>query len=539
MKNIFTLCLILFTTISLSAQLVSYEKIDSFTVSELETELTNIGFGGLVTPQYDVDVFRIIHTTEYKGGFTEISGVLAIPKGTICKTPLMAYSHGTVMSKLNVPSYGSDEQKIAIFFASEGNVVCASDYIGLGSSTVELHPYMHAYSQAHSTLNLLRSVRELTDDLDLNLGNQLFLFGYSQGGFVSTALAKYIEEDYSDEFKVTAAAPMSGPYNLAGAQFDMVNSPLPYATPGYLPYLILAYQEMYGNLYDEFSDIFKAPYDSLMPYHIIGHNYGWGTVTPLCDPVPINMIKDSVIEVINNDPNHPFRLALKDNDFLDWTPKTAMKLLFCTGDDQVSYLNGVIADSVWNANGAPQVEAENWGNQTHSGCLPFALISGKQYLESFFNHGVPIFIEYDQTNNSYNVNVAEDDINDYDILWSDQSTGRSVSNIDANKSYVVSLTHKTNGCTNSKSFKLYNVLAVNDLEANLVFNVYPNPTNRVINVTFTGTAKDLYIVDVLGKVVVHQTLSENNSQIDVSKLDKGIYFVGMNGVKSKRKLVIE
>jgi pimeloyl-ACP methyl ester carboxylesterase len=540
MKNLFLLGFLLFIAFTkINAQLISYEKIDSFTISELQTKITNLGYDALITAEYPVDLYRVIHNTEYKNGMTEISGLLAIPAGTVCKAPLIAYQHGTTVRKLGVPSYNSAEKNIALFFASEGSVVCASDYIGLGSSTVDLHPYMHAYSQAHSTINLLRSVKTLNSELSLNLGNQLFLFGYSQGGFATAAVAKYIETWYSEEFNVTAAVPMSGPYNMAGAQFEMVNSGLPYATPGYLPYVILSYQSMYGNLYNEFSDIFKSPYDSLMPYHIVGHNYGFGTINPLCTPSPIDMIKDSVLNVINTDLNHPFRQALQDNDFLDWTPETPMKLIYCTGDDQVSYLNGVIADSVWNANGANHIEGENWGNYDHGGCFQFALISGKQFLESYFNHGVPIFIEYDENNNSYTVDIADDDIANYDILWNDQSTGRSISNIEPGTSYVVSLTHKTNGCHNSKSFKLNNVLAINNLEANMVFDVFPNPANKVINVSFTGAAKDLYIIDVLGKIVHSQTLSEGNTKVEISKLNKGIYFVGMNGVKSKRKLVVE
>ena len=64
---------------------------------------------------------------------------------------------------------------------------------------------------------------------------------------------------------MTAAAPMSGPYNVSGVQAQTIIADQPYSTPGYLPYVVMGRQEAYGNIYNSLSEIFKSPYDTLLP----------------------------------------------------------------------------------------------------------------------------------------------------------------------------------------------------------------------------------------------------------------------------------
>lgn len=67
------------------------------------------------------------------------------------------------------------------------------------------------------------------------------------------ATTREIQLNHSDEFTITASAPMSGPYDMSGAQTDYVLSDEPYGAPFYLPYLMFAYNEVY-KMYDSPSD---------------------------------------------------------------------------------------------------------------------------------------------------------------------------------------------------------------------------------------------------------------------------------------------
>lgn len=513
------------------AQNVSYQLIASYSIADMEQIITDFGAGGLITPQYPVDFYRVLYKTEHNDTFTVVSGALAIPSGKNCKMPLVSYQHGTVAEKLGVPSYGSDESKIVQVFASLGNVVCAPDYIGLGSSTVNIHPYMHAYSQAHSTINLLRSVRNLQTDLSFDLSTQLFLFGYSQGGFATAATLKYIEQDYANEFKVTAALPMSGPYDISKTQTDFVNNGQPYATPGYLPYIIMGYQSVYHDLYNNLSDLFVHPYDSIFPEVFYGHPYGMGYINGLANPIPINMFTTQAQNDFYNDPNFAFKKRLKENDLLDWTPQSPIRMYYCTGDEQVYYRTAVIADSVWNLNGAPDAKAVYLTNDNHGGCVDKALINGLIYLGGKLNKdGVEIILTYDDASATVTVSVGGDNIANYDILWNNNSTGTSLSGIQAGTNYSVKLTHKTHGCNNTQVFSRSSLLNVEDANEQPSFKIFPNPATDHITIDVAETNYTAQIIDISGKVL-HQFTNNNNGMpmVLVNDFPSGMYFVKISG----------
>ncbi len=78
-----------------------------------------------------------------------------------------------------------------------------------------------------------------------------------------------------------------------------------------------------------------------------------------------------------------------------------------------------------------------------------------------------------------------------------------------------------------------------------VFNngihVYPNPTNKYLNVAFgsPNTEVELKLTDALGKVVYQEKVNSTKA-IDVSEFAKGIYTLSINdkGVKSVHKIVV-
>lgn len=392
MKKLCVGVLLAFMALQTYAQgeLLSYTKIDSFDFNRIDSLLTAFGAPpGVVQPEYEVDIYRILYTTPYKhpDSLVTVSGAVAIPKGLVCPAPMSAYFHGTASKSTNVPSYKSTEMNIGVMFGCLGNIVALPDYLGMGScdTIVPIHPYIHAESQANTSINMLRATYEFCDSLEVADNGQLFLFGYSQGGFTTAATLREIETNYSNEFTVTASCPMSGAFDITGAQTDLIVSDSAYATPGYLPYIILGYQSIYGNLYDSIQQIFKAPYDSTMPALLYrGPNQrDIGYINGQCTPVPKDMMQDSVINAFMTDPQHPLRQNLAESHLLGWAPQSPVKLIYCNGDEQVTYLNSENAYDDWTANGAPNVTKADLGNYTHGGCIPLALINGLAFFNSY------------------------------------------------------------------------------------------------------------------------------------------------------------
>lgn len=509
------------------AQVVSYEFIQTYSTSDLQQIVNNFGAGGAIVPQYEVDLYRVHYRTEYHDSTTIVTGALAIPQNTVCKPPLISYQHGTSSSKLGVPSYGSTELQICLVFAAEGNVLVAPDYIGLGGSTIDIHPYQHAFSQGHSTINLLRATRELQDDLSFELSNQLFLFGYSQGGHATMSAVKYIEQLYSNEFTITAAMPMSGAYDMSGSQTDFINDNPSYATPGYLPYIILGYQSIYENLYDSLSQIFISPYDSTMPYYFYGHNYGIGFINGQCPSYPPDMFTQSARDEFFNNPNFPFVVHLKDNDLLDFAPQTKVRLYYCTGDEQVYYQNSIVADSLYNYNGAPDAEAVFLTNEDHGGCVDDALISARLFFGSLLNNGIEILVDYNESTNTASISVLNDDLTNYDIEWNDGSTGSTINGLNEFGTYEVTLTDKVTGCSQSKRFGLDDVTSIRNRANEFNLNVYPNPSNDYIILSIDAKQNESFVItDVLGNVINEFVyVPHTEPLINVRYLSAGTYWI--------------
>ena len=59
--------------------------------------------------------------------------------------------------------------------------------------------------------------------------------------------------------------------------------------------------------------------------------------------------------------------------------------------------------------------------------------------------------------------------------------------------------------------------------------IYPNPVLNTLH--FTSTANFVEIFDLNGKLIL--SINNNTNTIDVSKFDKGLYFIDVDGVKSK------
>lgn len=363
MRKIYlTISLFIANTLALSAQtLVSTELLFTWTPGQLA--LQNV-FGA----QNNVTMYKMIYnTTDAQGNPIIASGAMFVPNLPGCELPMAVYNHGTIYLKDDVPSNNNTEATVGKYCAGFGFLGILPDYLGLGESP-GMHPYVHADTEASATIDMLRAAQEFCDEEGIMLNNQLFLTGYSQGGHAAMATAWEIETNLSDEFTVTASAPASGPYDISDTQALPISSDQPYASPEYLPYVIFSYQHVYGNLYDVPSDFLVSPYDETLPPLFDGMTSG-ADIAAAMPEVPSEIIQPDELDAFLNDPSHPMRLALLDNDRYDWTPQHPMRLYYCTEDDQVFHENSLVTHTTMLANGAESVELFDMGELDHNGCV--------------------------------------------------------------------------------------------------------------------------------------------------------------------------
>jgi pimeloyl-ACP methyl ester carboxylesterase len=278
---------------------------------------------------------------------TNASAVMLIPTGGASCTaasPLVAYAKGTDFQKprtLANPQDGETFLLIAMY-AAQGYTVVATDYLGYAKSNYPYHPYLHADSEASSVIDSIRAARNAAAGVGANLSGKVMFNGYSQGGHSSMAAHIAAERDNAAEINVVAGAHMAGPYNLAGT----ISSPV--AIAGYqffVPFIITAWQKVYGNIYSDPNAVFQMPYatgiDTLLPSPTLdatglvtsGKLPGINGETPA--QARDELMQPAFLADLQNNPNAPIVLDAQKNTLLGWTPKAQTLMCGGAGDPTV------------------------------------------------------------------------------------------------------------------------------------------------------------------------------------------------------------
>ena len=542
MKHFFTTLLSLMTwaASTQAQQLISYQFLQHYTAQDIDNILVDFGLpSGLIEAEYEVDYYKITYTTRnaQDTGNTLATGALVVPSGVTCPVPLVSYQHGTTSLRYAVPSArGGSEFNIGIIASAlTGSITSMPDYLGLGDSP-GFHPYVHAASEASASIDLLRTARELADTLQYNLNDQLFLFGYSQGGHSTMSLFKELETNLSNEFTVTACVPMSGPYDVSGVQAATITGDTAYATPGYLPYVIMGLQEAYGNVYNDLSEVFRAPYDTLLPGYFDGtHNMGW--INNRLPDTPNLMLDTAYFQDFLSNPNHIGWQILKDNDLYNWAPQAPLSMYYCTQDEQVFYKNSLVARDSMHALGATHVIATDFGPYTHAGCASFCFLTGLALFEQYMDvsGGMVVYDSIQQptslSSNDGSIMIMPDSgSSPYSYKWLDALAGQTTASVSglAEGNYQVKV-KDDRGCLVSKDITLTATTSVQNIESYQKFQLIPNPANDWLMLKIveplTGTT-DIRIIDSQGRIV----RSVNNAMLalyhyDVRDLPAGSYYV--------------
>src|ERR1700722_12778869 len=227
-------------------------------------------------PVCDVLMYRIEYATV--GGANEpttASGALMVPTGlgSTCtgKRPILLYAHGTTTDRMFNMTDTSNAEALSLtaLFASKGYIVVAPNYAGYDTSTLPYHPYLIADQQSKDMIDALTAARTALPFASATLtrdSGQLFITGYSQGGYVAMATHRAMQ---AAGMNVTASAPMSGPYALAAFVDAVFYGEVNGDGPVSATLLLTAYQRTYGNIHAGAADVFSPQYatgiESLLP----------------------------------------------------------------------------------------------------------------------------------------------------------------------------------------------------------------------------------------------------------------------------------
>lgn len=353
--------------------IVSYEFQGEMNENQIQAQLDD-NFGSLAPEVlYSIKLYSIVYETiDQFGNTTLASGLISYPDNVYEAYPIASFQHGTQIRRESAPSMNGFND-LVIWLASTGYVFIEPDYLGLGVSEM-MHPYHLKDVTASSVIDMIIASKNFCNQMqDIQYNEQLYLFGYSEGGYATMAAVKEIEENYNNEISITASFPMAGAYDLSGTMADLMLSEEPYPDPFYLPFFILSYIEKYSmGMIDDF---FKPEYSEIFPDLFTGE-YSGSYINSFLPDIPIHMMLDDVVNEFSNNDDYIFRVYLEENDLWDWTPLSKMYLFHAIADESVPHENSVVAYNQFIENGAPDVYfeslPESYGG--HQEAAPYCLM---------------------------------------------------------------------------------------------------------------------------------------------------------------------
>ena len=348
-----------------AGQLIDYNHQTTMTQDDINLILWFAGFDPVA--DYSISAYDIHYESHSVSGTVDtLSGLVIIPHSSTEAFPILTYQHGTVILDSQAPSItGISADNLEIFLISlitapSGFITVIPDYTGIGDPD-KYHPYIIANSHTQALVNMIRGVKQLSIELEGNDGfqfnDQLFLAGYSDGGYATLASQKGIQIDYSDELSVTASFPMAGPYDLSGTMVDYFFSEPEYTQPYYVPYVLTSHLWYYQGLDVDFAEYFEPFWADTLPSLFDGTHSG-SEINELMPENPLDILLDDVLEEFENDENHFFRQSLEENTLLNWVPESPTYFYHGMGDDIVPYENAQVAYNTFVDNGATDVSLE-------------------------------------------------------------------------------------------------------------------------------------------------------------------------------------
>ena len=335
------------------------EFLDNLSASELKLLVANSGYDVPVEEfQYNVNVYKVVYPTTYKDETVEASGLVILPE-TSNAVGMVSFQHGTISLHADAPSevpIGHYSRYLYGGLSSPGFIAVVPDYLGFGESDELMHPYYVEELSATAVIDLLKAAKALAKDKGVNFNGDLSLAGYSEGGYVTMATHKWIEENGLEGFNLLASYPAAGGFDVKGMQ-EYLFAQTTYGQPFYIAYVAESYRTTY-DWSEPLSDFFEEPYATTIPSLFDGSKSGSQINDELTTDIPALLSDDLVANLETDDQYAYIHDAFTENSLTDWTPTIEMHIYHGNADDTVPYENSVSTYNQLITNGASETTVQ-------------------------------------------------------------------------------------------------------------------------------------------------------------------------------------
>ncbi len=426
---------------------------------------------------------------------------------------MLLYLHGTLTRDLDAPSYlTGSETVIGWIMAMDGYISVLPDYLGMGDGP-GIHPYLHAASEASASVDLLKAALFLCNFNPLikaKPNGNLYLAGYSQGGHAALATQNELQNNPVPGLTLRKTVAGSGAYSLSYIQKKSLFSQTLYPSPYFLPYMLLGYQEVYGNLYGNLDQVFVPPYNNTIP----GLFDGLHSSSEIDAQLPEawkTMFVPKYLWNIQYNYFHPVNTALRKNDVINWKPQSDLHLYYCTCDEVVANENSLLAYLSFLLKGSSKVTCLPVGPFQHSECAPYVLLLAKIQFDCASGAN-PCGIDLLSLLKS----ASKDEVPEFRNALSDLTISPGIEELMKNELLAAYVQE----------------YEMQKQEQPADFMVYPNPASDMARIqkpdNLSGVVR-VSMYDMQGRLLMDEAFTGTTMPIDVKALPAGAYKIILNG----------
>ncbi len=368
------------TTLPVS-RLISSEKVSSIKLDDLTTLAGLAGQQSVASMiKYGVDSYRLVYSTTLGKDVINASGVVYIPRDMRIPAPMISLQHGTTFVKDRAPSTSGDFSGME-YFAAAGYIALMPDYIGYGTSAELFHPYYDEAASATTVIDFIKAAREFLQQDSVAFNDKLFLAGYSEGGYVSLAAARELENNPAHKLTVTAVAAGAGGYNLKH-MLESVTSGRYYSYPAYLAFVLIAYNETY-DWNRPLTDFFREPYATALETHFNGEYDGWQINSRRTTDVTRLLNPEFLADLGSTNGEAELKAALSRNSVEGWNTNIPIRLYHGTRDEIIPASNSETTLAEFRKTGSEDVSLTLIPGGTHGSSFLPMVRQFVPWLETF------------------------------------------------------------------------------------------------------------------------------------------------------------